>query len=166
MLVAVMILASAAAVSAQDRDQGFFLTDVVKNVVLDPTTYAPAVVVWTVTRLDWQSSQVFFQHGWSEHNPRFTLSGRSNDMPISYGAGNRQIASDAIALLEFSVINNVSARVTERLLTRRYRNHRKLLRTIGWVERSAVASYWSHRLSADHLGMWRENVRTARQLGY
>jgi hypothetical protein len=166
LLVTVMILAAAGSMSAQDRDRGSFLSDVAKKVILDPTTYAPAVVVWTATRLDWQSSQVFFQHGWSENNPRFTVSGGSDDTPISYGAGNCQIASDSIALLEFSLINNVSTRVTERLLVRPYPNHRKLLRAVGWVERSVVASYWSRRLSAGHLGMWRRNIRTAHRLGY
>jgi hypothetical protein len=159
-----MLMASS--VSAQDRDRASFVPDVVKKVIVDPTTYAPAVVAWGATRLDWQSSQIFFRNGMFEHNPRFTVSGRSGDTAIGYRAGNRQILTDAIANLRLSLVNNVSARVMERLLIPRYPNHRKLLRTIGWIERSAMASYWSYRLSADHFRQWQENQRRARQLGY
>ena len=60
----------------------------------------------------------------------------------------------------------MSERVIERLLMPRYPNHRKLLRAIGWIERSAVASYWTHRLSAGHFRQWQENERRTQQLGY
>lgn len=140
--------------------------DVVKKVALDPTTYAPAIVAWTATQLDWQSSQVFFRNGWFEHNSRFTVSGRHDDIAIGYAAGNRQILTDALAVLQVSMVNNVSERVIERMLMRRYPNHRKLLRTIGWIERSAMASYWSYKLSAGHLRQWQKNERLVRQLGY
>lgn len=164
-VVALMMLVASSA-SAQDQDHTSFLRDVVKNVTLDPTTYAPAIVGWKATRLDWQSSQVFFQHGSVEHNPRFTISGRSDDIAIGHAAGNRQIFADAIAVLQLSMVHNVSERVIERVLVRRYPNHRKLLRTIGWIERSAMASYWSYRLSAGHLRQWQKNERLAQQLGY
>ena len=156
----------ASSVSAQGQDHASFVRDVVKKVTLDPTTYAPAIVAWKATRLDWQSSQVFFQHGWFEHNPRFTVSGRGDDTAIGYAAGNRQIFADAIAVLQLSMVNNVSERVIERWLVPRYPNHRKLLRTLGWIERSAMASYWSYRLSAGHLRQWQKNERLAQQLGY
>jgi hypothetical protein len=135
-------------------------------VILDPTTYAPTIVAWEATRLDWRSSQIFFQNGFFEHNPRFTVSGRSDDVAIGYAAGNRKILTDSLAILQFSLVNNASARLTERLLMRRFPNQRKLLRTIGWVERSGVASYWSYRLSAGHLRQWQANGRRAQQLGY
>jgi hypothetical protein len=163
MIVAVMMLVAPSA-SAQDQDRASFVPDVVKQVILDPTTYAPAIVAWTATRLDWRSSQILFQNGSVEHNPRFTVSGRRDDTAIGYAAGNRQILTDAIANLQLSVVNNVSARVMERLLTPRYPNHRKLVRTIGWIERSAIASYWSYRLSAGHFRQWQENERRAHQL--
>ena len=156
----------ASSVSAQDQDHASFVPDVVKKVILDPTTYAPAIVSWKATRLDWQSSQVFFQRGWLERNPRFTVSGRGDDIAIGYAAGNRQIFADAIAALQVSMVNNVSERVIERLLMPRYPNHRKLLRTIGWIERSAIASYWSYRLSAGHLRQWQKNERLAQKLGF
>ena len=165
-VIAVTLLLASSSVSAQEQDHTSFVPDVVKNVVLDPTTYAPAIVAWGATRLDWRSSQVFFQHGWVEQNARFTVSGRPNDIAIGYAAGNRQILTDSIANLQLSLVNNVSERVVERLLMRRYPGHRKLLRAIGWIERSAVASYWSYRLSAGHFRQWRENDRRAQRLGY
>ena len=164
-VVALMTLA-ASSVSAQDPDHPSFVPDVLKRVIVDPTTYAPAVVAWEATRLDWRSSQVFFQNGWFEHNPRFTVSGRAGDTAIGYAAGNRQILTDAMAIVPLSLVNNASARVMERLLMPRYPNHRRLIRAIGWIERSAVASYWSYRLGAGHVRQWQENTRRARQLGY
>ena len=73
---------------------------------------------------------------------------------------------DSIANLRLSLINNVSERVMERLLMPRYPNHRRLVRTIGWIERNAMASYWSYRLSAGHFRQWRENGQRAQRLGY
>lgn len=159
-----MVLASPA--SAQEPDPASSLPAVVKAVILDPTTYAPAVVAWEATHLDWRSSQIFFQHGWSEQNPRFTTSGRRDDTAIGYAAGNRKITMDAFANVRLSVVNNFSSRMVERLLIRRYPKHRRLVRALGWIERSALASYWTYRLSADHFRQWRENERRARQFGY
>jgi hypothetical protein len=155
----------ASSVSGQDQDHASFVPVVIKKVILDPTTYAPAIVAWEATRLDWRSSQIFFQHGSFEHNPGFTVSGRGDDTAIGYAAGNRQILTDAIANLQVSLINNASERVVEHRLMPRYPHHRKLLRTIGRIERSAVASYWSHRLSAGHFRQWQENERRAQQFG-
>jgi hypothetical protein len=160
-----MVLASPSA-SAQDQDHASFVTDVVKKVVFDPTTYAPAIVAWEATRLDWRSSQIFFQNGSLEHNPRFTASGLRDDTALGYAAGNRRIFMDSIATLQLSVVHNVSERVMERLLIPRYPNHPRLLRTIGWIERNAMASLWSYQLSARHFRQWQENERRAQQLGY
>jgi hypothetical protein len=165
-IVIALMMLMASSVSAQDQDHASFVPDVVNKVILDPTTYAPAIVAWTATRLDWRSSQIFFQNGSFEHNPRFTVSGRGEDTAVGYAAGNRQILTDAIANLPLSLVNNVSERVMERLLMRRYPTHRKLLRTIGLIERSAMASYWSYQLSAGHFRQWQDNRRRARQLGY
>ena len=165
-VIALTTLVASAPVSAQDQDHASFLPDVVKKVILDPTTYAPAIVAWGATRLDWRSSQIFFQNGSVEHNARFTVSGRGDDIAMSYAAGNRQILSDAMANLQISLINNATARVIERMLLRGRPNHPTLVRTIGWIERSAVASYVSYRQSARHFRQWQENERRAQQLGY
>ena len=164
-LMALLLLA-VPSVSAQEQVPRSLVPDVLKQVLLDPTTYAPAIVAWSATRLDWQSSQVFFQNGWSEQNARFTVSGLSGDTAIDYHAGNRQILTDAFANLQLSLINNVSSRVTDGLLIRRYPSHRKLIRAVGWIERGVMASYLSYRLSADHFRQWQENGQRAQQFGY
>jgi hypothetical protein len=151
---------------AELPDQPPMVWEVTKRTLLDPTTYTPAVLSYGSTRLDWDSSQVFFQHGFVEQNRRFTVSGFSYDVPISHAAGNRQILIDSLGVLQMSVINNVAANVLESMLIKRYPHRRKLLRTLGWVERIGFASYWSYRLSADHFRKWRENEQMARRLGY
>jgi len=165
-IVAALTIVASAPAPPQEGHQPPLVRDVVKRVALDPTTYAPAVVAWGATRLDWGSSQIFFQNGWHEQNPRFTTSGRGGDTPIGYAAGNRQILEDSAWNLRLSLINNVSEQLIEGLLIRRYPTHRTLLRTLGWIERIAAASYWTYQLSADHFRQWRANERRARQLGY
>jgi hypothetical protein len=147
-------------------DEPSAVWEVTKRTLLDPTTYTPAVLSYGATRLDWDSSQVFFQHGFVEQNRRFTVSGFSYDLPISHGAGNRRILIDSLGIFQMSVINNVSTNVLENILIKRYPHRRKLLRTLGWIERIGFASYWSYRLSASHLRKWQENERMARTLGY
>ena len=170
-LVAAMLLVSPAPASAQDQstdggERSSFLLDTAKAVALDHTTYAPALFYYGTTRLDWNSSQVFFRHGMVEHNERFTISGRPDDVPISYAAGNRLIAGDALTILQMSAVNNVTNNLIERVLIARYPRHRKLFRTIAWIERTGFASYWSYRLTAGHYRQWRANERAARQLGF
>ena len=164
-LVVALTLIGATSASAQDKDQPSLVADVARGVLLDPTTYAPAIITWEATRLDWRSSQVFFRNGFHEQNPNFTLSGRGNDIAVGYAEGNRQILIDAFANLQVSLVNNVSTRVVEHWLVPRYPNHRKLVRTLGWIERGAVASYLSYRMSAVHLSQWRDNEQRARQMG-
>jgi hypothetical protein len=153
--------------SAQDPPAASFVSDIVKRVVLDPTTYAPAIVAYGATRLDWESSQVFFQHGFVEHNARYTVSGVSDSVAISHRAGNLRIATDSLAILaQLSLAHNLTERIIERELIRRYPNHRKVFRIVGRVERIVGASYLSIALSSRHVRQWQENNRLARQLGY
>jgi hypothetical protein len=169
-VMAVTMLWAVPTVSAQTADQpqgaAAFLADLTKDVVFDPTTWAPASISFAATRLDWSSSQVFFRQGILERNPRFTINGASPGVPISYGDGNRKILGDTLAILQMSAINNVSTNLLERVLAKRYPDRRKLLRTLSWIERIAFASYWSHRLSAAHFEQWRTNERLAREYGY
>jgi len=165
-MIAALILLVASSVAAQDRTRGTSVSDVVRSVALDPTTYAPAIVTWEAMRLDWRSSQIFFQHGWVEHNSQFTVSGRADDIAIGYAAGNRAIVTDAFANLQVSLVNNVSERVFERLLMNRYPDHRTLLRTAGWIERITMASYRTYRQAAGHVRQWQDNERRAQHLGY
>jgi hypothetical protein len=166
MVVVSLSMIVASSTSAQEGDHTSLVPDVIKKVILDPTTYVPAIVAWESTRLDWRSSQIFFQKGWLEYNPRFTVSGLPGEAPLSYAAGNRLIFRDSIANLQLSLLNNVSERVMEHLLMPRYPGHRKLLRSIGQIERVAMASYFTYLLSADHLRQWQANQALAQQLGY
>jgi hypothetical protein len=162
---ALLVLVSVPAL-AQEPDRAPIAPGVIKDVLLDPTTYVPALVGWKATRLDWDSSQVFFQNGSFEQNPHFTLSGIGGTPALAYGVGNRQILMDAIANLQMSALNNVSMRLVERLLIPRHPTHGKLIRAIGWVERSALASYLTYEMSAGHFRQWQQNDRQAGEFGY
>ena len=164
---AALTLLWASSASAQDVPPSSLVSDIVRGVVFDPTTYAPAMVTYGATRLDWESSQVFFQLGFVEHNARYTVSGVSDSAAISHRAGNRRITTDSLAvLLKLSLVHNITERAIERVLIRRYPNHQKFFRVVGLVERIVGASYLSIALSAKHVRQWQENERLARQLGY
>ena len=151
-------------VSAQEPPSP--IGDTVKRVILDPTTYAPAIIAYDATMRDWNTSQAFFNHGYMEHNERFTLTGRPNDFPVSYGVGQRRIFTDALVNLQMSVVNNVADQLFERMLLARFPEHRKLVRTLGWIERSTFASYMSYQLAAQHYQQASMNVQRAQQMGF
>jgi hypothetical protein len=161
----------ASTVGAQDREPEAsrlpsLASDLTKSVVFDPTTYAPAAILYTSMRLDWKTSQPFFAHGFLEANDRYTVSGRSGDVPVSFSQGKRQILTDSLLNLPMSFANNTGSRVVERMLMQRFPSRPKLFRTLGWIERTAFAGYMSNRLAAKHFRQWQENVTTARQLGF
>ena len=126
----------------------------------DPTTYVPATMLYVSSRLDWNSSQAFFQHGDVEENPRYTITGLPHDTPMSYGAGNQLLLTDALSVAGVSLINNMADQFTMRLLIAHSPEHTKLWRTIGWIERAVVASTLSYVLSARHFEQWRANENT------
>jgi hypothetical protein len=168
-LLVLMISVLATPAAAQDRDRDVRADEntvwsVAKGVLLDPTTYAPAAVSYTATKLDWNTSQVFFQNGFVERNPRFTVTGRSGDAPISFQAGNSRILGDSLAILQISALHNAGSQVLERVLLAKNPEHRKLIKTLGWVERIAVSSYWSYTLSEQHWRQWRANQDMAQSL--
>jgi hypothetical protein len=148
---------------AQERSSLWTTT---KQVVCDPTTYSPSILAYTAQRLDWDSSQIFFEHGVTEHNPAFTISGRPDDVPLSYAAGNAVILKQSLIVLETSVLNNVSEQLIERLLVSRHPEHRRLFHTLGWIERISVAGYISYQTSALHFSQWQVNQQVASQRGY
>jgi hypothetical protein len=163
-VIALLLIVPAAA-TAQEGATAVAL-DVVRQVAIDPTTYAPAVISFVATSQDWKTSQVLFSHGWVEANPRFTVSGLPNDVPVAYSEGKRMIRRDALTLLQYSMLNNVAAAVGSRLLMSRYPSHKKLVRVLSWVERIAFASLVTYRNSADHLRQAGTNRRLAREYGY
>jgi hypothetical protein len=168
-LVAVLtalLLFPAVGANAQDRGERSFIPDVIRRVVLDPTTYAPAALAYDATLRDWRTSQPFFQHGFYESNARFTVSGLPNDVAVSYGAGVRIIRADALESLKRSAVNNLAEQIIERVLVNKYPNHRRLVRALGWAQRISFASFKAYRLSAGHYRQAAQNERLAAQLGF
>ena len=165
LLLSLMMLSPAVASAQSETDSNIFW-DVTKAVVFDPTTYAPATLSYTSMKMDWSSSQTLFRHGWVEQNHRFTVSGRPNDVPVSYGDGNKKIRQMALLHLQESIINNAAANVFERVLANKYPQHRKLFKVLSWVERVAFASYVSYAASANHFKQTEKNRQLAAQYGY
>jgi hypothetical protein len=151
---------------AQDQGSSSFVGTIVKQVVLDPTTYAPAVIAYDATVRDWKTSQPFFNNGFMEKNQRFTISGRPNDVPVAYGEGQKRILADAAANLGMSTLNNFTGRVFERMMLERYPEHRKIVKTVSWIERISFGAYMSYMLSKDHYRQAELNATRAQQLGY
>ena len=164
-LLTIMILTPAVASAQADTDSNLFW-DVTKAVVLDPTTYVPATLSYTSMKLDWNSSQPLFRNGWVEQNQRFTLSGRSNDVPVSFVDGNKQIRNMALMHLQESIVNNAAANIFERVLANKYPQHRTLFKILSWSERIAFASYVSYYASAQHFKQAERNRQLALQFGY
>lgn len=162
---AVLLLLAPAVACAQD-DARPLLWDVAQKVLIDPTTYAPGVISYEAMHWDWKTSQVLFAHGWVETNPQFTITGKPNDVPVAYRAGERRIRSIASRLILYSAMNNLGAGIAERLLTARHPSHTKLIRTLSWIERIGFASFVTYRNSVDHVRQARANRRLAREYGY
>ena len=165
LLLSMMMLTPVTASAQAETDTNMFW-DVTKAVVFDPTTYAPATLSYTSMKMDWDSSQTLFRHGWVEQNHRFTISGRPNDLPLSFASGNDKIRHMALLHLQESIINNTAANVFERVLAQKYPQHRKLFKVLSWVERIAFASYVSYAASANHFRQAERNRQLAIQYGY
>ncbi|HUP40447.1 MAG TPA: hypothetical protein VM115_10035 [Vicinamibacterales bacterium] len=165
LLLSLVVLTPTVASAQSETDSNIFW-DVTKAVVFDPTTYAPATLSYTSMKMDWVSSQTLFRNGWVEQNHRFTVSGRPNDLPVSYGDGNKKIRQMALLHLQESIINNTAANVFERVLANKYPQHRKLFKVLSWVQRVGFASYVSYAASANHFKQTEKNRQLAAQYGY
>ena len=153
------------AVFAQEDSHPNGVLSLVKSVVLDPTTYAPAALSYTSQKADWDSSQVLFNAGFMEHNYRYTITGQPDAKPLSYSDGTRQIRRDAFGILQQSVLNNVATQLVERSLSEKYPHKRTLFRTLSWVERISFSAYVGYMVSADHFRQVQRNQAMARQFG-
>ena len=160
-----LVLANAQLAFAQDEKHSSAIADVVKGVVFDPTTYAPAAIGYHATMRDWNTSQPFFQNGFVEHNQRFTVTGRPDDTALGYMVGRNQIFKDAMTTLGVTAAQNATSRIVERALLQRYPNHRKVVKSIGWIQRITVASLMSYHLSASHYRQAELNAQRAAELG-
>jgi hypothetical protein len=165
LLGALLSLGTATQAAAQEENTTSPIADVVKGVVFDPTTYAPAVISYDGTMRDWNTSQVFFRNGFLERNPRFTVSGLPEDRAIDYMSGRRLILKDSLAILGVTAAQNLTSRVVERALLARYPEHRTLVKTIGWVQRIAIGSLMTYRLAAPHYRQATMNAQRAAALG-
>ena len=142
--------------SIEGRHHGV-LADVLTRVAKDPTTYALPPIIYTAHRLDWDSSQKLFARGYVEANPGFTVSGRVNDTPISWNAGKRRILGYSAAMIGRSALNNGICALVEGRLIERSPQHRTFIRTLGWIERGLITSYWAYRMSHNQFGQWQKN---------
>ncbi len=166
LLVSSIVLVAPHVIMAQEQEaRPNIVLNVTKSVLLDPTTYVPATLSYTSQRMDWNTSQVLFRAGWVEHNRRFTVSGRPDDRPISYEEGNGEIRRAALIHLQESIVNNVTAQILERALTQQHPEHRKLFKTLSWIERISFASYVGYLSSVDHFRQVQRNQELARQNG-
>jgi hypothetical protein len=143
-----------------------FAWDVARAVLVDPSTYAPALISYEAIRRDWKTSQILFANGWLEQNPRFTVSGNPNDVPVDYDEGTKRIRIAAFGVLQYSVVNNLSAQIVGRLLVARYPQRKRLIRTLSWVERIAFATVLTYRNSANHFRQASSNRGLAYEYGY
>ena len=166
-IVALLTVGNAGLVIAQENSKdSSAVADVIKGVVFDPTTYAPALISYDATLKDWNTSQPFFQNGYVERNARFTLTGLSNDRPVSYVVGRNQIMRDTLTTLGVSAVQNATSRIVEQALMAKYPNHRKMVKTIGWIQRIGIASAMTYKLSAPHYRQAGLNAQQARELGF
>ena len=112
-LLAAIMLSTAEVAFAQEEHRSSIFTDILRDVALDPTTYAPAIIGYDATMRDWNTSQPFFQSGYVEHNARFTVSGLPNDRAIGYEAayaGTSFATPDKLGTLQYgSPVMNVTA---------------------------------------------------------
>jgi hypothetical protein len=165
LVMAVLVTGPHVIIAQEPETRPNIVLDVAKSVLFDPTTYVPATLSYKSQRMDWDTSQVLFRAGWLEHNPRYTISGRPDDKPIGYEAGNSQIRRSALLHLQESVVNNVAAQILERALTQQHPEHRKLFKTLSWIERISFSSYVGYLASVDHFRQVQRNQETARQYG-
>lgn len=165
-LIAFALAFGAVSANAQTENARPFGWDVARAVLIDPTTYAPALIVNEAMQQDWKTSQVLFVHGWLEQNPDFTRSGLANDVPVPYREGTRRIRGAAFTVLGYSVVNNLGAAGLERLLITRYPERKTLIRCLSWAERIAFASVLTYNNSARHLRQAAANRRLALEYGY
>jgi len=139
---------------------------ILKSTVYDPSSYAPAVVKYTAMHLDWESSQIFFRHGFVERNPRYTVNGLTNDLPVAHGEGLQRLTVDSVRVLAHSVPQNLAERTIEHVLIRMFPSRRKAFVIAGQVGRAVAATYMSYAVSAVHFRQWQRNESLARHLGY
>ncbi len=166
-VMAILTLATPGFAQAQDdSNQSSAAADIVKGVLFDPTTYAPALISYDATMRDWNTSQPFFRNGYVERNARFTITGLPNDRAVSYTTGHNQIVKDTLTTFAVTAVQNTTSRIVEQALMAKYPEHRKAVKVVGWIQRIGIASLMSYQLAAPHYRQAAMNEQRARQLGF
>ena len=160
----VLVAGPRAYAQSETGNDGSAFATITKQVLTDPTTYAPTAILYSSMKLDWNSSQPLFARGYLEQNRRYTVSGQSLDVPVSFREGNQRLLMDSLAVLPSSIANNAVNRVLQRSLTERHPEKRKLWATLAFIERMAFASYTSYVLSSPHFDQWQRNKQMMEQL--
>lgn len=139
----------------------------VRQALADPTTYMPAAIDFAGKKLDWDSSQVFFRHGYGESNAEFTTNGIPGGPAIGRGAGDRKILGYSLQTLSTSFAHNAASRILERSVLARLRGQRqrKLCKALFLAERVVVTSLISMKVSQANFRQWQINTRRAEILG-
>lgn len=139
----------------------------IRQALADPTSYIPAIAEYAGKKLDWDSSQVFFRHGYGEMNVEFTTTGRPGGPPIGRGAGDRKIARYALETVSISIVHNTASGILEKCLFNKAQtpNRRRLIRALFIAERAIVASLVSIKTSKANYLQWQINNRRAGSLG-
>jgi hypothetical protein len=163
---AILLLLPVLAVAQPAEPASRLVWPTIRAVLFDPTTYVPAAVSYDAKLQDWRTSQALFAHGWVETNPRFTASGRPNDLPLSYAQGKRLIWSDTMSVFQASIVNNLGASAVERILIRRFPGRRRLIGIASFAERVGFAVWLTRRNAAAHYRQAERNRQLAREFGF
>jgi hypothetical protein len=157
----VLLLAAPLAAQAETSPAPPVVKTIALKVALDPTTFAPAALAYAGQRMDWASSQPLFRMGYIEANPRFTISGRPNSIPISEADGYAKIRRQALTQLALSAARNAAVVAITEVAAARYPEYAKLIRRLSLVERIALGAIVSYVGIVPHLKQTRVNRRLA-----
>jgi hypothetical protein len=138
---------------------------VAKNVAIDPTTYAPAIIFYHAEMRDWDTSQVLFKYDSRENNPDFTKSGIPGTEAISYEDGKKIIRQLTLINFMNAAAANTISQAVQQTLTEKFPNKRKLFRVLGWVQRGALSAAFTYMIAAPHYRQADRNTEVARRLG-
>ena len=73
---------------------------------------------------------------------------------------------DTLTTLGVSAVQNATSRIVEQAFLAKFPNHRKIVKTIGWVQRIAIASAMTYKLSSPHYRQAGINAQQASELGF
>lgn len=137
-----------------------------RDVAIDPTTYAPGLAKYLAGAADWKTSQPLFEHGWMEANPEFTASGEPNSAPKNYRDGMAVIRNGALKHVAIEAGNNALVDAVTRKLMDSHPDRATLIRALGWAEKiglSGLESYWQGQ---PHYAQAQRNKALAKDHGF